>query len=172
MLVGIPVFQGHFKKSCCCACSCIFLQLFFCTQASEECCAAASYINCLFLKPPFLTCTLPSHSAWPRLTGGGRDYWHFTSAPILGAFRHFLEKVFCLYRVTKKVWYKCSNYEIYNEIDKGQEIWNCHRNSWYQDVHEIYEIKKFMKSMKSMNSRNPWSHEIYEIKKIIISNNP
>ena len=53
------------KKSCCCACSCIFLQLFFCTQASEECCAAASYINCLFLKPPFLTCTLPSHSVAP-----------------------------------------------------------------------------------------------------------
>ena len=163
MLVGIPVFQGHFKKSCCCACSCIFLQLFFCTQASEECCAAASYINCLFLKPPFLTCTLPSHSAWPRLTGGGRDYWHFTSAPILGAFRHFLEKVFCLYRVTKKVWYKCSNWDkIYeipelHEINKGQEIWN----SWYQDVHEIYEIKKFLKSS------NPWNlliQEIYVVK--------
>ena len=38
-----------------------------------------------------------------------------------------------------------------NEINKGHEIWNCYRNSWYQDINEIYEIKKFMKSMKSMN---------------------
>ena len=152
MLVGIPVFQGHFKKSCCCACSCIFLQLFFCTQASEECCAAAYYINCLFLKPPFLTCTLPSHSVAPF------DRWwarllalyictHFGCLQALFG-KSLLPLQVMQEKFTKSTKFKISMKSIQCKKSKRTEI---------DDVNEIKESIKSMKSMKSMKLRISWN---------------